>query len=493
MNLLCLVTAMVKLSHARRGTYMTIAGQLTRSLVQFGSMVILARLLTPQDFGYLGMILAISGVALLLTDFGLSLAAIQADSLSDAEQNTLFWTNSVIGLAGTLAVVALSHPIAYFYHASSTLVIPVQVIGFTFVLAGASVQFRVRLIRAGRFVSVAIADTAAQFVASICAVIGALMGWGVWALIGQQVVVALAGLVLLAWFSGWVPGFPWRLVGLRRFTHFSFHTFFTQLLNYGSTNLPTIMLGRYQSPMVVGQYNRAVQLNAVPAGQLLSPLTQVALTLLARDWRCSAFDCRVLSIQRCLMYSLVPAMAFMSVASEPLVLVVLGPGWHLASVVLSILAVGGAFQIGGYVFYWALLAAGKSRVLMWCEVPLRIAMIVGTAVAAVFGPVAVAGVISIGLMLISSAGLFWGIGATGVSVRSFLSVCGRPSALILVFVCLAGLLPRVSSHSLSGSAVHLMILLAIAAGVFVASWLFPAYRSDYRAVFSDVRGVRDLQ
>src|ERR1700750_2003460 len=101
---------------AARGTGITLAVQAGRTILQFGSIVALARLLTPADFGLVAMVTAVIGVADLVRDFGLSLAAVQAPKLSHGERTNLFWANVGLGLACTLVAMAMTPFIVAGYH-----------------------------------------------------------------------------------------------------------------------------------------------------------------------------------------------------------------------------------------------------------------------------------------------------------------------------------------------------------------------------------------
>ena len=100
---------------AGRGAVVTFGGQVIRITIQLLGIVLMARLLSPSDYGVTAMVLAIIGVGEILRDFGLSSAAIQAKTLTAGQRANLFWINVGIGAALTGIVAALAHPIASFY------------------------------------------------------------------------------------------------------------------------------------------------------------------------------------------------------------------------------------------------------------------------------------------------------------------------------------------------------------------------------------------
>ncbi|WP_125776229.1 oligosaccharide flippase family protein [Antribacter gilvus] len=100
---------------AVRGGTWTVAGQALRALMQLAGLVVLARLLSPTDFGYLAMVVAVIGVGEVIRDAGLANAAVQARELTQGQRSNLFWLNSALGAAFTAAVVALAPLIAGLY------------------------------------------------------------------------------------------------------------------------------------------------------------------------------------------------------------------------------------------------------------------------------------------------------------------------------------------------------------------------------------------
>ncbi len=101
-------------ARAAGGAFVTMAGQGVRVAVQFGGIILLARLLTPHDYGLMAMVTAIVGAAEILRDFGLSSAAVQAREVSRAQRDNLFWINTGIGLLLAVAVFAGANALAAF-------------------------------------------------------------------------------------------------------------------------------------------------------------------------------------------------------------------------------------------------------------------------------------------------------------------------------------------------------------------------------------------
>src|SRR5580704_4963234 len=169
-----------------RGGAARLSAQAANFVLRLGSLMVLARLLGPKDFGLVGMVTAFTGVLTLFRDFGLSSAAIQRSSVTEEQISTLFWINLGVGaLLGALAI-ALAPMVAAFYHEPRlTTVTMALAAGFLFNAAG--VQHGALLQREMRFTALAVVNTAGLFVGSVVGVCGALAGYGYWALVAMTI------------------------------------------------------------------------------------------------------------------------------------------------------------------------------------------------------------------------------------------------------------------------------------------------------------------
>jgi PST family polysaccharide transporter len=162
----------------------TIRGGLARLIAQAAnfvlrtvSLMVLARLLDPKDFGLVGMVTAFTGVLGLFRDFGLSSAAIQRATVTEEQVSTLFWINLLVGALLGLLAIGMAPAIAAFYHEPRLFgVTAVLAAGFLFNAAG--VQHGALLQRQMRFTALAIINTVALVVGTAVAIGGALAGYG---------------------------------------------------------------------------------------------------------------------------------------------------------------------------------------------------------------------------------------------------------------------------------------------------------------------------
>ncbi|MCW2004371.1 PST family polysaccharide transporter [Xanthomonas arboricola] len=394
-------------SRAAGGAAVTMIGQSAKMIVQFGGIVLLARLLTPYDYGLMAMVTAIVGVAEILRDFGLSSAAIQAKHVSREQRDNLFWINSGIGLVLSVVVYAAAQWIANFYH-EPVLVTISQALAVTFLLNGMTTQYRAHLSRGLQFGQVALSDVGAQVLGLVAGVAAALLGWGYWALVLQQVVQALVNLVIAVACARWLPRGYRKDAPMRTFLSFGWNLMAAQLLGYASRNIGQVIIGARTGADALGLYNRAFQLLMMPLNQINAPATSVALPVLSQlqDER-ERFDAFLLRGQTVMVHLIVALFAFACALALPLIVLVLGEQWREAVPLFQVLTIGGIFQAVAYAAYWVFLAKGLMRQQLVYSLVGRVLLIACILVGSVWGVMGVAVGYSLGLLLLWPLSLVW--------------------------------------------------------------------------------------
>jgi len=163
-----------------RGGFAKVCAQAVTFLLRVGSLMVLARLLEPQDFGLVGMVTALTGVLNLFRDFGLSAATVQRVSVTEEQISTLFWINVLVGVILGLLAVASAPVVVVFYHEPRLLgVTVVLATGFLFNAAG--IQHSAILQRHMRFTAMAMIDIIALIVSVAVGIGMAIGGYGYWA------------------------------------------------------------------------------------------------------------------------------------------------------------------------------------------------------------------------------------------------------------------------------------------------------------------------
>ena len=472
---------------AARGGAVTVGAQVARIVLQVASVVVLARLLTPAQFGLVAMVTAVIGVADLLRDFGLSLASVQAKDVSHAERSNLFWANTGLGTACALLAAGLTPAIVALYDEPElTAVVPP--LAAVFLLSGMTTQYRADLARRLRFGTVAAADLAGPAAGIATAVCLAAGGAGVWALVAQQLVGAATTLVVVVAAGRWLPDRYRRDVPVSRFFRFGGAVLGTQLLSYVTRNVDSVAIGAVRGPADLGLYSRAYQLVMVPINQINAPLTNVAVPVLARvheDREKLGAGLRRAQLVAC--YVTAPLLVVAAALAGPLVDLVLGESWHHVAPILAVLAIGGIFRSVSQIAYWGYLATGRTgellRLQLWTQ-PLMIVLVV---TGVVWGPVGVAAGHLVANVLYWAVSLIALGRSTGVRVAPLVHTA---AVAVLGLGAPAGGAAWLAAGAMTGAwwqvAVGLLAAATTAAGVAV---LVPAVRRDAMTMWRTARLV----
>lgn len=377
-------------ARAARGALVTGGSQAVRLAVQVLSVVVLARFLSPSDYGLVAMVLAVIGVGEILRELGLSPAAVQAPTLSRAQRDNLFWLNTAAGMLLSCSAAAAAPVIAAMYGRPETLWIALA-LSPTFTTSGLATQYRADLTRRMRFVDLAVAEVVASVVSLAAGLAAAASGMGYWSLVVQQVLSGVVVLVLYVARAGWVPGWWSRAAPMRDLLTFGWSVLGSQLLTYAGNNLDSAIIGARFGAAELGLYNRGLQLIRVPMNQMRAPMTTVAQPVLASlqsdRRRFLEFASRA---QLAVCYPILAALALVVAAPGPIAHVALGDRWLGITPYLRLVAIGEAAATLSFVGYWMYLSLGLGRALLrftaWTVVVRIAAILVGAA----FGPLGVA-------------------------------------------------------------------------------------------------------
>ncbi|MGY1606523.1 MULTISPECIES: lipopolysaccharide biosynthesis protein [unclassified Geodermatophilus] len=405
---------------AARGAGVTLAGQGARILLQFASVVVLARLLSPHDYGLMAVGLVVVGMGEVVRDLGLSTAAIRAPELTPRQRDGLFWVNAGAGLVLAAVVTAGAGVVADVFSQAELLPVT-QALALTFVLNGLAAQYRAGLTRDLRFGAVAGADLLAQLAALAVAVVAAAAGAGYWALVAQQLTVGTVALVAVVALARWVPGRPRRGSGLRPFLRFGGGLTGTHIAYYLGNNLDTMALGLWSGPAALGIYSRGFQLLMTPLAQLRTPATTVAVPVLSRLQADPVrFGEYLRRGQLALGIPIVTALALVAGAAVPIVDIVLGARWHPVAPVLALLAVAGSAQTLSFVGFWVYLSRGLSDALLRYTAVTLVLKAACIAVGALFGVTGVAAGYAAAALVEWPLSLWWLSRLAVIPVRALL-------------------------------------------------------------------------
>ena len=423
-----------------RSGAVTLFSQGIKFLISVATTMVLARLLSPSDYGLMGMVVILTGFVGLFRDLGLSTATIQRPDINHRQVTTLFWLNATLGLATALLTCLAAPAIAWFYR-EPRLVAIAATLSTTFVLGGFTMQHQALLRRQMRFPALAVIDIVSLLAGMATGIGLAAAGARHWALVFAQIAIALTTLLAVWIACKWRPGWPQRNVGAMPMVLFGANITGANIVNYFARNLDNALIGRYWGAVPLGLYSKAYQLLLLPLDQINTPVTSVAVPVLSRMAdEPEAYRRAYRRMLQLLTLVTVPGMAFMIAAADWIVFVVLGSQWTGVSPIFMCLAASAPALVVCDTTGWLFVTQGRTNdMLKWTSigVPLTVAGIVA---GLPWGPIGVAISYSTTTLLVVAPLLFWYASRKGpVKQRDFYD------ALLPVFLPSVSLMAVVSA------------------------------------------------
>lgn len=470
---------------AARGAFVTMTGQIAKIIIQLVSVIILARLLTPYDYGLLAMVMAVIGIADVFRDFGLSSAAVQAKTLSTAERDNLFWLNTLTGVI-LLILIGAAGPLLALFYRQPELTMITGVVGVSFLFSGLATQYRADLQRRMLFARLTVADVSSPLVALVVAVLLALGGAGYWALVAQQVVQFFANLIMVVGAARWLPRWWRRDVSVRRFLAFGGNLAGGQLIHYLGSNFDALLIGARFGANPLGLYNRGFQLLMRPLGQLRAPLTSVALPVLSRLTDDKRRYTEYLQIgQRAMGYTLVLGLGLVIGAVDPVVAIFLGDQWTEVAPIMRWLALCGIFETLAFIGYWTYVTSGLVRQLLHFTIMSTVIKIIGISIGSIWGVEGVAAGFALAEVASWPLSFAWLRRSSGLDVRPLIINGLRIIAVSLVIAAATSLVTWALAGA--GSWLQLVAAIGVALAVTAAALIIPPVRRDIATVVSAAR------
>ncbi len=337
--------------------------QLARQVLYFIISVILARLVSPHEFGLIAMVTVCTNFANLFSDLGLGAAIVQKSDIQERHLSTVFWINIMAGLLITALVVAAAPLIAMFYR-EPALRLLTTVIALNFAIGAFKVVQNALLQKAMNFRQLALIEITAVIISGAAAVTAALSGWGVWSIVTQSLVFTTTSVVLVWLCSNWRPARSCDAKAFRELTGFSFNLLGFNMINYWIRNIDHVLVGKYIGPASLGIYTRACGLMLLPVAHISSVIARVMFPVMSELQKDIGKSKEVyLRATRIIALITFPLMAGLLVTAEPFILTVYGNKWQEVSPILKIFCFNGALQSVGTTVGWIYIAQGRTDLM----------------------------------------------------------------------------------------------------------------------------------
>lgn len=331
--------------------------------------IVLARLLSQDDFGLVGAILVFQAFASLFVDSGFSSALIQRKSPSRLDYSTVLWFNVAMACA-IYAVLWIAAPlIADWFQGDDRLVPLSRVMFLSFIITATSIVQTNRLMKRMDVKPVAVANCVALAAGAVVGIALAVGGYGAWAIVWQTIIVAAVKSLILWIVTRWMPlwAFSWK--ALRSFFAVGSGVMLTSFLNTVFQNIYSFFIGNRVGLVSLGYYTQADKWSKMGVMSVSQTLTASFLPVLSEVQDDKARFARVAAkTNRFTGYVTFPAMGFLIVMATPIFHLLFGQKWDASIVLFQLLLVKGAFTILTSLYNNYALSLGKARLIVYMEV-----------------------------------------------------------------------------------------------------------------------------
>lgn len=336
-------------SKAAKAVKWNVIARFSQYFLKFTLGVILARLLSPEEFGLIALITVITGLSNFIIDGGFSASLIQHKEVDNRDFSTVFYINIGVGLFFTL-LFFFGAPLFVVFYEEPRLESIARVLSFTYLINSVTVVQKAYFIRNIDFKRISIIDVIIQTSSGVFGIILALLGFSYWALVYKSIFSASTQACLYFYFSAWRPGLFFSKSIFLKHWHFSANVLVTSFFRELSEKFDLIVIGKLFSAGDLGVFQRGKELAFIPVNFTASVINQTVFTAFSRiqDQR-KRFFTNYIKIYRLVTLFVVPITALIFLNAEEFVLVLIGEQWRYVVPFLRLFAIAGAlYTIGGH-------------------------------------------------------------------------------------------------------------------------------------------------
>lgn len=406
-----------------RGGRAVVLGSGARSLLELAATLVLARLVTPAEFGLVGMVVALTGFIDMFKDMGLATVTVQREHITDAQVSALFWLNLALGALLTLVTAALAPVVSWGYGYASLTEITLA-LSLSMLFGSVSIQHQALLRRQLKFERIAVIETSAALASAVLAVAAALAGLGVWALVVRQLARPLATGVA-SWLSlRWWPGWPAR-APVRELLAMGGHLTGFQVVNYAERNADDVLIGKFAGAFELGCYTRAYELLRVPLQEVGSPAVTIALPALSRlTSEPRRYREAYLRMVGPVLLLTIPLCSFLVMCADWVIELAFGSQWTRAVPMFRWLGLALLVKPAAFTTSWLFVSQGRTRELWRWGVLGTVLAIAAYLVGLPWGAVGVAASYALVDLFVRVPILLYWVGRAGpVGTRDIVRAC----------------------------------------------------------------------
>ena len=358
---------------AVKGVVWTALQKYSTMLIQFVSGIILARLLTPYDYGCIGMLMIFMVLAEAFIDGGFGSALIQKKRPTQEDYSTVFFWN--LGLSVVLyAVLYLSAPVIARFYGIPLLCDVLRVQGVILFIYAFNIVQRNQLRKRLNFKVLSIVTISTSLIALSVTIFMAYRGYGVWSLVTQHILVAFIPALVFWFYIKWRPRLVFSWQSFRELFSFGFYMFLTHLVNQFGNQFQGLLIGKFYNPSVMGLYSKAQATEKLASQSISQIMTQVTYPLYAeaQDDK-NTLGNMIKRLTMVLSFITFPLMFILLLCAKPIFILLYSDRWVGCVPYFQVLCIAGLAFCLQSVNYQSISAIGKSKTLFYWTLVKRIA------------------------------------------------------------------------------------------------------------------------
>ena len=350
---------------AASGMVWTALQKYSTMFIQFISGIILARLLTPYDYGCIGMLSIFMVLAESFIDGGFGSALIQKKRPTQEDYSTIFWWNIGVALLMYAILFVCAPAISRFYRIP-LLCDVLRVQGLVLFIYAFNIVQRNQLRKKLNFKVLSIVTITTSLIALGTTIFMAYKGFGVWALVAQHLITAAIPAIVFWFFIKWRPVFVFSWQSLKELFSFGFYMFMGHLLNQFGQKIQGLLIGKVYTPATMGYYSKAESTEKLASHSISGIMTQITYPLFAevQDNKVALGNI-IKRITVTLAYITFPLMFILLLCAKPIFILLYSDRWLQSVPYFQVLCIAGLAGCLQAVNLQSIAAIGKSKTLFW--------------------------------------------------------------------------------------------------------------------------------
>ena len=334
--------------------------------------IFLARLLTPADYGMVGMLTVFSALASILQEGGFISALTNRKKTEHKDYNAVFWFSLLMGI--TLYILLyISAPLIADFYAQPELTDLARLSFLGFLISSTNVAPRAFLFKHLKTKENAIISFLSLTISGITGITLAANGFAYWGIAIQSITYTLSMTIFSYYFSGWCPSWKVDFTPIKEMIGYSSKLIVTHTFHIINANLFSVLLGKFYTEKEVGYFNQANKWNTMGYTTINGMITSVAQPVLASISEDKSYQLKALrKMLRFTAFVSFPAMFGLSLTAPELISLAITDKWLPSAQMMQILCIGGAFLPISNLFSQLLLSRGHSSTYMWCTILLSL-------------------------------------------------------------------------------------------------------------------------